>query len=88
MMPLTINIKPDLKNPDVINKMMADAVFAVLSKIKQIEEALADIRDPDTGKGAKVSWAKHDDGIKVLISGSPFVRAEAERRISALPKQP
>ncbi len=83
MMTININIKPNPKDTDAITGMLTAAVSAALSKIKQIEAAVADIRDPATGEGAKVTWEPHKEGVKVSIKGSDYVRAEAERRISA-----
>ena len=86
MMTIELKIKPNPRDADVISGMMNAAVVAALSQIKQIEDAVADIRDPQTGEGAKVTWSSHVEGIKVSISGSDFVRAEAEKRVAALPK--
>jgi hypothetical protein len=87
MKTIEIKIKPNPEDTDLLNGMMNKAVAAALSKIKQIEEAIADIRDPETKEGAKVTWEPVSDGVKVSIKGSDFVKAEAERRISALPNQ-
>jgi len=84
-MTIELTIKPNPRDADVINGMMTAAIAVTLAKIKQIEDAVADIRDPENGGTAKVTWSSHVEGVKVSISGSDYVRAEAERRIAALP---
>lgn len=84
MMTITVNI--DAKGKD-INDICKAAVTANLAQLKYIEKLVEDIRDPVTGEAAKFSWDIHaSGGIEVSIKGSDFVRAEAERRISAAPK--
>jgi len=88
MINITLHIKPDPKEADIITGLMNAAVAANMAKIKQIQDAVADIRDPNTGAGAQVEWKSENGGIAITISGSKFVKDEAERRISGLPNQP
>ncbi len=85
-MTITLKIKPNPTDADVINSMMAGAVTATLAKIKQVEDAVADIRDPQTGEGATVTWKPDNDGVTISIKGSEFVRAEAQKRVEAFPQ--
>ena len=88
MMNIEIKIKPNPLDADILTGMMNAATAASLAKIKQIEAAVADIRDPATGEGAKVTWEPSPEGVKVSIKGSDYVKAEAQRRVDALRNQP
>jgi L-lactate utilization protein LutB len=70
-----------------INEMRATAVRVTLSKIKQLEELMEDIRDLVTGEGVKIKWDMTRKGVMVYVHCSDSVRAEVERRISALTKE-
>jgi hypothetical protein len=83
MIHIKVDIKPNLQDAKA---MCHEAVSIALAKIKEIEKMVEDIRDPVTGEGAKVTWEMSPEGVVVSINGSPFVRAEAEKRSIALAK--
>jgi hypothetical protein len=80
MMTIHVDIK---SNPDV-QAMCHEAVSLAIAKIKEVQKLVEDIRDPVTGEGAKVTFDMKPEGVVVSIHGSPFVRAEAEKRAAAL----
>jgi hypothetical protein len=43
---------------------------------------LAEIRDPKSGEQAEVTQTPLPDGVKIMVRGSEFIRAEAKRRMS------
>ncbi len=59
--------------------------FAALKRLKQVEELVANIKDPETGAHPTMTWNIVEDGITISFDGSDCVVAEMQRRLHELP---
>ena len=83
MITIETKFKPSSLDPTAIGR---EAIKSALTKLKQIENLVAEVRDPETGQPAKLSWDVGDDGITITIKGSDSLTSELKQRVEALPR--
>jgi len=83
MITIEAKFKP---TPDDMDATGRAGALAALRKLKQVEELIADISDPDTGEHPSMKWELLDDGIKITYDGSDYVLGEMRRRVQELPE--
>jgi hypothetical protein len=81
MITIDVHVTTSLKDSSAVQAAAGEMVTA------KIRRALADLCDPVTGKGAKITVSGHREGIHLRVTGSAWVRAEAERIICAMKKE-
>ena len=75
---ITTNDKPTPRGKihDIIEHAINEAA------VSKVKEMLGDLRDPETGKEATVSFEMSDTGLVIGIKGSDFVLQEGLRRLN------